>query len=65
MYAIRFDIPDAGTIYAGMTKEGFGWAYTLDTALKYAERETANRVAANAYPRGWQEYVSIVEVDDE
>lgn len=65
MWAIRFDFPEGGTLYAGRYKGGFGWAPTLATALKYNERETANRVAANAYPRAWQEFVTVIEVPDE
>jgi hypothetical protein len=65
-FAIRFDYPNDGPImWAGMHKGAFGWAPTLASALIYNDRETAERVLANAYGPTSQTIASVVEVTGE
>lgn len=63
-YAIRFDLPEGGTFYAGEAKDGLGYAFQLETAILYDTREIAERFLENAYGPSMREYGAVIEVAD-
>ena len=61
-YAIRFRFPDMeGISYAGDYKGTLGFAPSLDTAIIWTERETAERILKNGYG-ALAAYAEVIEV---
>lgn len=64
-FAIRFDFPEGGVVYAGMHKGAAGFAPSLLTAELYDTAEIAERTLANAYGPSSRQYGRVEDVTEE
>jgi hypothetical protein len=64
MFTIKFELPPdlGGVMYAGQHKDALGFAPTLESALLWPDRETAERFLANGYGERGRHWGEVVEV---
>lgn len=63
-FTICFDFPEADDpVFCGMTRDGLGWATSLESALKFSTETVAQRTLDGGYGPEARKYGVVVEVE--
>lgn len=63
-YAIRFEFPEGGSVFAGDYQGAAGFAPTLRTAMLFEYEDAADRILTNAYGEQTRKYGRVILVRD-